>query len=110
MADRESVMAFVPVCTLDDLWEGEMKVYEVEGRQVLMVNAEGGFVRAFDAHCPHQMASLEQGALEGLILICPAHSWEFDVTTGEGVNPLGCRLTSYPVQVEADQVFVDLAG
>ncbi|PWR19504.1 Rieske 2Fe-2S domain-containing protein [Zavarzinia aquatilis] len=101
-------MSFRPICTLDDLWEGEMQVFEVGGREVLMVNAEGGIVRAFDPICPHQERELIDGTLDGRILTCPAHLWQFDIDSGEGVNPTGCRLTAYQVRIEADQVLVDL--
>ena len=101
-------MNFQAVCTLDDLWEGEMKVFEVGGREVLVVNAEGGVIRAMSPLCPHQEHTLAEGMLEGVILTCPAHLWEFDVETGEGVNPTGCHLTTYPVKVEGEQIFVAL--
>lgn len=101
-------MSFRSVCTLDQLWEGEMQVFEVDGRELLMVNAEGGIVRAFDPLCPHQEHALIEGLLEGEILTCPAHMWEFNVASGEGVNPTGCKLTSYPVRIESDQILVDL--
>ena len=51
---------------------------------------------------------LSAAMLEGVILTCPAHLWEFDVETGEGVNPTGCHLTTYPVKVEGEQIFVAL--
>lgn len=101
-------MSFKSVCTLDSLWEGEMQVVEVEGLEVLMVNAEGGIVRAFDPICPHQEHALVEGTLEGTVLTCPAHLWQFDVASGEGVNPTGCRLKAYPICIEGDQVLVDL--
>lgn len=101
-------MSFKPVCTLDDLWEGEMEVFEVGTREILMVNADGGVVRAFDPICPHQEQALVEGTLEGNVLTCPAHLWQFDVESGEGVNPTGCRLTDYPVQIDGDRILVDL--
>ena len=48
--------------------------------------------------------------MEGDVLTCRAHLWQFDVTTGAGVNPANCRLTEYPTKVEGDDVFVDVAG
>jgi toluene monooxygenase system ferredoxin subunit len=101
-------MAFKPVCTIDGLWEGEMQVFEVGRREVLVVNAEGGVIRAFDPACPHQESALVEGTLEGLVLTCPAHLWQFDVASGEGVNPTGCRLKTYPVRLEDDRILVDL--
>ncbi|MFG1294249.1 Rieske 2Fe-2S domain-containing protein [Xanthobacter variabilis] len=101
-------MSFKPVCTLDDLWEGDMQVFEVGAQEVLVVNAEGGVIRAFDPICPHQEQALIEGTLEGCVLTCPAHLWQFDVVSGEGVNPTGCRLNAYPVRVEGADILVDL--
>ena len=101
-------MEFSPVCDLDDLWEGEMEQYVVQGQKVLLVHAPGGEVRAFNPRCPHQDQSLADGFLEDCILVCAAHRWEFDVLTGEGVNPTGVALTRYPVKVEDGVVHVAL--
>ena len=101
-------MAFKQVCTIDGLWEGEMDVFPAGPREVLMVNAGGGVIRAFDPACPHQAFALVQGTLEGLVLTCPAHLWQFDVASGEGLNPTGCRLTSYPVKLEDERILVDV--
>lgn len=101
-------MTFKQVCTLDSLWEGEMAVFDAGSREVLIVNAEGGVVRAFDPLCPHQESALVDGTLEGLVLTCPAHLWKFDVSNGEGVNPTGCRLKTYPVKVEEERILVDV--
>ena len=35
-------MGFKKVCTLDDLWEGEMESFDVDGQEILLVCAEGG--------------------------------------------------------------------
>ena len=37
-------MSFTKVCTLDDVWEGEMESFTVNGHDVLLVCAEGGDV------------------------------------------------------------------
>ncbi len=103
-------MAFQRVCTLDDLWEGEMAAFEVEGRDVLLVHLPGGVVNAIQAICPHQNQPLVEGTLEGSLLTCPAHRWEFDVAACKSVNPEGTALRHFPVKVEDDAVWVDVAG
>ena len=96
-------------CSLDDLWEGEMKEVDVGGTSVLVVHAEGGHVAAFEPWCPHQQMPLADGDLEGRLLTCSAHRWEFDAVTGMGVNPDECALTRYLVEVNGDDVFVDVS-
>ncbi len=101
-------MEYQTVCSLDDIWEGEMELFTVAGTDVLIVHAPGGEVRAFHPRCPHQDQSLAEGDLDGCVLTCLAHMWEFDVLTGKGVNPTGVALTSYPVKVEDGEVKVVL--
>lgn len=83
-----------------------MEVFEVDDTEVLIVHAPGGEVRAYDPTCPHQDHPLIEGELEGCILTCSAHLWQFDVVSGEGVNPVGERLSAYAVKVEDDAVWV----
>lgn len=103
-------MAFQRVCSLDDLWENDMAVFEVEGRQVLVVHLLGGEVRAIQAACPHQAQPLVDGTLEGSVLTCQAHRWEFDVCRGKGINPEDTELRSFQAKVEGDDIYVDVAG
>lgn len=103
-------MAFVKVCELDDLWEGEMDAFEVNGQKVLLVSPEGGEVCAFQGMCPHQQIPLIDGHFDGKLVTCKAHLWVFDGETGKGVNPDDCRLAKYPVKVEDDAIYVDTDG
>ena len=97
---------FQKVCDLDDIWEGEMEVFDVGDDEVLIVHAPGGQVRAFHPICPHQEHPLIEGDFEKCILTCSAHLWQFDVLSGEGVNPTGTSLISYPVKTEDDAIWV----
>lgn len=103
-------MAVKRVCSLDDLWEGEMAAFDVDGTEVLLIHGEGGVVRAVQAICPHQEIPLAEGSLQGGTLTCRAHLWQFDVVTGDSINPTGCSLAMYPVEVRGDDVYVDTAG
>jgi toluene monooxygenase system ferredoxin subunit len=97
---------FERVCTTDDVWVGELIAFDVASRKIILINVEDKF-HAYDAQCPHQDQSLCEGSLEGTVLTCPAHQWQFDVTTGLGVNPTGCKLKAYALKIEADEIYVD---
>jgi len=103
-------MTYKTACTLDDLWEGDMTEVEVDGHTILLVWPEGGEVRDFQGMCPHQDIPLAEGKLSGRVLMCRAHQWTFDVTTGAGVNPGDCRLAEYPVKVENEAILVSVEG
>lgn len=103
-------MAYVKVCSLDDLWEGEMESFDVNGHEILLVCAEGGTVKAFQGICPHQDIPLIEGTFDGSVITCRAHLWQFDASCGKGVNPTDCALTEYPVEVRGNDVFVETEG
>ncbi len=97
---------FVDVCGVDDLWDGEMEAFDVNGQEVLIVKHDGQ-VMAYDAICPHQSVSLAEGALtEDGLIICRAHHWQFRASCGSGVNPSTARLTRFALKIEGDRVLV----
>ncbi len=103
-------MSFTKVCTVDDLWEGEMEAFSVNGHEVLLVCAEGGAVKAFQGMCPHQDISLAEGKFDGEKIICRAHLWQFAACNGKGINPADCALAEYPVKLEGDDILVKTEG
>ena len=103
-------MTFQKVCTLDELWEGEMTEVEVDGHVIVLVRPDDGEPRAFQGICPHQDIPLVEGRFDGRVLMCRAHQWTFDATTGKGINPGGCRLAEYAVKLEGDDVLVAVEG
>lgn len=100
-------MSFTKVCAVDDLWEGEMESFTVNGHEILLVGVDGGQIKAFQGICPHQDIPLVEGKFDGTKVICRAHLWQFDALTGKGINPSDCALAEYPVKVEEDNVYVD---
>ena len=60
-------MSFTKVCTLDDIWEGEMEPFTVDGHDIILVCAEGGEIKAFQGICPHQDIALSEGKLDPMM-------------------------------------------
>ena len=103
-------MSFTKVCTVDELWEGEMAPFTVNDHEIVLVCADGGEISAFQGVCPHQDIPLCEGKFDGKVLMCRAHQWTFDAKTGLGINPGDCKLAQYPVRVDGDDVLVDVEG
>ena len=103
-------MAFERVCRLDDLWQGEMENFEVSGTEVLLIHLDDGSIHAIQSICPHQEVELVNGSLEGKVLTCSMHLWQFDVSSGEGINPTHAEVAKYPVRVDGEDIFVDTKG
>ena len=66
-------------------------------------------VFALQDKCPHKGGPLSQGIVHGRKVTCPLHSWNVELADGCAVAPdQGCT-RSFPVKVEAGEVFVHLA-
>ena len=63
---------------------------------------------AIDDRCPHQGASLFGGKLDGRVIQCCAHGLRFDLANGCLINSTQLKVTSYPVEVIGEQVFIKL--
>ena len=88
-----------------------MVAYEVDGQPIVLVYPRDGEMVAIQGFCPHQQSSLAEGDFDGhRVLTCSAHVWQFDVTTGKGINPQDCELARYPVRIEHDEIYVDIVG
>src|SRR5262249_49727083 len=87
----------------------EMRSITVEGTKLVVVNVDGRFC-AFEDRCAHQGLELSTGRLDGKVLTCAAHEWQYDVTTGAGVNPRGARLRTFPVKVDGADLYVDASA
>ncbi|OBI15855.1 MULTISPECIES: Rieske 2Fe-2S domain-containing protein [unclassified Mycobacterium] len=103
-----SAQTWIPVATIDDLWEGEVAEFFVGDRPILLAHLRTGQIRAYDGLCPHAGFPLADGDVDGDFLTCSAHNWEFDLSTGAGINPATCRLRSHEVRREGDQIVVSL--
>jgi len=101
---------WVSASSTDDLWEGDILDVELDGEQVLLVHLLDGQLKAFQGMCPHQEILLADGKWDPdtAKLVCPGHNWEFDLATGDGINPAGCRLFEYQVRRADDEVLVGI--
>ena len=109
---------------LVDFPDGGVRILDVAGKSI------GFFRRGEKVYgvlnvCPHRAAPVCRGevcgtmlpsapgeleyGLEGWVLRCPWHGWEFDIRTGEsvaGVDPR--RLKTFVVGVRGEDVYCDV--
>ncbi len=99
--------SWTKVIRLAALKEGAPRVVETPDGDVMLVRLDGR-VHACGSMCTHYGGPLDKGVLEGKTVVCPWHAYDFDLRTGEcGVNP-DLHAVTFPVTVEAGDVFVDL--
>jgi nitrite reductase (NADH) small subunit len=96
---------FVRAAGTGDVKPGSGIVAEINGKSIAVFNIEGSFY-AIDNTCIHRGGPLGEGEVEGTVVTCPWHGWQFNVTTGACVNNPSGRVESYPVKVEGADVKV----
>ena len=100
-------MAWIRIGTTDELPPGSLMEVLQNGEPYAVCNVEGEF-RAMSGVCPHHGGPLGQGAMEGSLVTCPWHSWQFESSNGACTFDNTLRIRTYPVRVEKNDLLVDL--
>lgn len=98
--------SFVKACAATDIAPGTGKMVTLEGKEIAIFNCDGTF-RAIDNECPHRGGPLAEGDLEGCLVTCPWHAWQFDITTGESITD-DTKVDCYPCRLEGGDVLVEV--
>ena len=96
---------FETVARLDELEPGSLACARVGDEDVALARI-GDEVYALQGHCIHLQGPLCEGRLDGHVLSCPWHGWQYDVRTGENEFDRAIKLETYPVQIEDGEVKV----
>jgi nitrite reductase/ring-hydroxylating ferredoxin subunit len=96
---------FITVARVDDVPSGTIHSVKAGEEEIALAHCNGGFY-AVQGHCLHLQGPLGQGELEGCVLTCPWHGWQYDVRTGQHEFDLAIQLRTYDVQVEDGEVRV----
>lgn len=98
---------FVTVCKEVDLPAGAIRKVEVQGQTIVLYNV-GGKLYATQQECLHRQGPLDEGELQGTVITCPWHGWQYDVTTGENLGNRARKLKTYAVRNAGGEVQVAL--
>ena len=100
-------MPWLRIATVEDCPPGKSLETVAGNHVVALFNVDGKF-HALDGVCPHQGGPLGQGSLNGCIVTCPWHGWQFDVQTG--ANQINRNITQprFETKIEANAVWVDV--
>ena len=111
------------VANVDELLEGRHIVVEVQGREIGLFNVRGQYY-ALPNVCFHQNGPLCHGATsgtvvataetgwkrswasEGEIVVCPWHSLEYDIKTGQCLAYPRRKLPTWQIKVDGTHIKV----
>ncbi len=94
------------VCRAAELWSGDLRAAKLGDVRAVVLRV-GDAVYAYEDRCAHLGAPLSDGMLEGAVLTCAAHHWQYDATTGRGINPSTARLVQLAAAIEGDAIVVE---
>jgi len=98
----------MPDFQLDQLKEGTPVKLEKEGKTICVVRVNDE-VFAIDDTCSHSDASLSEGEVTDFKIECWLHGAEFDLRTGQALTlPANIALQTYPVEIQANSVTVEI--
>lgn len=99
-------MTFVKMGKTSDVPKGKGKVFKIEKKKIAVFNLDGEFY-AIDNKCKHKGGPLGEGKLEGEIVTCPWHGWQYNVKTGQQIiNPSikvdTCKIRVVGIDIEVE--------
>ena len=100
-------MPTVKLIPSNDLSPGESIEVVAEGRIFAVFNVDGTF-HVLDGICPHAGGPLGKGSLDGSIVTCPWHGWQFDVASGKHCLTETICQTNYDVKEVDGHVCIEL--
>jgi nitrite reductase/ring-hydroxylating ferredoxin subunit len=91
----------------DALDPGRIIEIIIGGTAIAVANV-GGTYYALSNACAHAEGPLGEGSLDGHIVTCPYHGWQYDVRDGGCKTTAGAKVASYAVQVVGDAICVKM--
>ena len=102
-------MGFVRTVKVDEVPAGTVRELQIEGKAVALANVGGKFY-AIDNTCLHRGGPLGQGVLDGKVVTCPWHGWQYDATNGKVVQNPAVGVDCYAIEVRGQDVFIDVGS
>jgi nitrite reductase (NADH) small subunit len=94
--------ALINLGPVDRIPIGEGREFEVEGELIAVFRARDGGVFGAQARCPHRDGHLADGVIGGGLVVCPLHTFRFEMATGKPVGNDCPTLKTYRVTINEE--------
>ena len=89
----------------EELIEGRVMTVTAGHTSICLTHFEGKYC-ALDNKCPHQGGPLGEGSIEGGMLRCPWHGWDFDPCSGMPPGGYDDGVKTFEIKEEGDEIFI----
>lgn len=87
-----------------------MRTFRIDGVELLMIRGATNYL-VVPPFCPHMSAPLAEGVLDGHVLTCNKHLWQWSIDDGgRCVGLAETPLLTYPTKEEKGDIYVDLGA
>jgi nitrite reductase (NADH) small subunit len=104
-SEAPSAASLVPfdLGSIDRIPPGEGQTFLVGEREIAVFRTRDDEVLATQARCPHKAGLLADGLVGGGKVICPLHSYKFDLATGTPIGNACASLRTYRTELTAER-------
>jgi len=79
----------------------------VRGKSVAVANVDGKLF-AINSVCLHHGGPLGDGELDGTVVSCPWHGWQWDPKTGQAAHNSAAKVAIYQLKIENGEVMIEV--
>jgi nitrite reductase (NADH) small subunit len=90
---------FVNLGPVERIPLGEGREFKIDGELIAVFRARNGRLFATQALCPHRKGHLADGLIGGAKVVCPLHSFRFELDSGSAVGSDCAALKTYQVSI-----------
>ena len=98
---------FVKVARKSEVPTDSGKLVQINGQDIALFKVNDKIYAIYNT-CPHQGGPLAEGGLDGKMVTCPWHGWEFDVTSGKCSFNDTIRQPTFQVKEDGDDIFLEV--
>ena len=97
----------LPLILADNIPIGGSAEVVADGNIYAVFNVDGKF-HVLDGICPHAGGPLGKGMLQGCVVTCPWHGWQFDVSSGQHLLTDGICQSGFDARVSDGMVVITI--
>jgi len=99
---------WTPITRAENIPSRQGRAVTIGGKDLAIFNVNRSFL-TIDTRCPHKGGPLSDGIVAGTTVVCPLHSWRFDLESGVAARATApACVNTFPTRVEDGIILVDM--